>query len=90
MRNSHLMAIAPNASNSSLINVSPSIGPLAGIAFTAQGRSGSFLIKNNHFNRLINKYAEDNNLNSVWVDQQWKMIINDNGSRANSRMVIGA
>ena len=80
MRNSHLMAIAPNASSSSLINVSPSIEPLAGIAFTAQGRSGSFLIKNNHFNRLINKYAEDNNLNSVWVDQQWKIIINDNGS----------
>ncbi|AKO61041.1 ribonucleoside-diphosphate reductase large subunit [Pseudoalteromonas phage H101] len=80
MRNSHLMAIAPNASSSSLINVSPSIEPLAGIAFTAQGRSGSFLIKNNHFNKLINEYAKVNELGSVWIDQQWKIIINDNGS----------
>lgn len=80
MRNSHLMAIAPNASSSSLINVSPSIEPLAGIAFTAQGRSGSFLIKNSHFDKLMSQYATNNGLNDVWINQQWKLIINDNGS----------
>lgn len=80
MRNSHLMAIAPNASSSSLINVSPSIEPFAGIAFTAQGRSGSFLIKNKHFEKLIKSYKDINNKSDLWEQQQWSIIVNDDGS----------
>lgn len=80
MRNSHLLAIAPNASSSSLINVSPSIEPFAGIAFTAQGRTGSFLIKNKHFERVLNEYAYNNDKNDNWVEKQWKSIIDNEGS----------
>ena len=80
MRNSHLMAIAPNASSSSLVNVSPSIEPFAGIAFTAQGRSGSFLIKNQHFDTLITEYAEQNGKPEVWVAEQWNSIVSNDGS----------
>lgn len=80
MRNSHLMAIAPNASSSSLVNVSPSIEPFAGIAFTAQGRSGSFLIKNDHFEKVLNDYADEHNLNDIWKQQQWNSIVNHDGS----------
>ena len=80
MRNSHLMAIAPNASSSSLVNVSPSIEPFAGIAFTAQGRSGSFLIKNKHFEKVIDEYANTNNLDENWKNQQWSSIVNNDGS----------
>lgn len=80
MRNSHLMAIAPNASSSSMVNVSPSIEPFAGIAFTAQGRSGSFLIKNTHFNKVIKSYAESNNKDSNWIDRQWNFIVANEGS----------
>lgn len=80
MRNSHLLAIAPNASSSSLINVSPSIEPFAGIAFTAQGRTGSFLIKNKHFERVLNEYVYNNDKNDNWVEKQWKSIIDNEGS----------
>ncbi|ALM62056.1 ribonucleoside-diphosphate reductase large subunit [Vibrio phage qdvp001] len=83
MRNSHLMAIAPNASSSSLVNVSPSIEPFAGIAFTAQGRSGSFLIKNKHFERLLASYAEDNGLSDTWKEEQWASIVANDGSVQN-------
>ncbi len=80
MRNSHLMAIAPNASSSSMVNVSPSIEPFAGIAFTAQGRSGSFLIKNTHFEKVINTFAEDNGKDQNWKDRQWNTIVANDGS----------
>ncbi len=80
MRNSHLMAIAPNASSSSLVNVSPSIEPFAGIAFTAQGRTGSFLIKNKHFEKVLLSHKEGNNLPDGWEDQQWASIVNNDGS----------
>lgn len=87
MRNSHLMAIAPNASSSSLVNVSPSIEPFAGIAFTAQGRTGSFLIKNKHFEKYLLKYALENNKGDVWIKDQWNKIINDDGSVQNLEWV---
>lgn len=83
MRNSHLMAIAPNASSSSLVNVSPSIEPFAGIAFTAQGRSGSFLIKNKHFSRLMEAYAKSQGKDEAWVKEQWQLIVNSEGSVQN-------
>ncbi|BAV80847.1 putative ribonucleotide reductase of class Ia (aerobic) alpha subunit [Vibrio phage RYC] len=80
MRNSHLMAIAPNASSSSMVNVSPSIEPFAGIAFTAQGRSGSFLIKNTHFERLMDHYAGLWDKDDNWKQRQWNKIVADDGS----------
>ena len=64
MRNAHLFAIAPNASSSSLIGVSPSIEPYAGNAFTAQGRAGSFLIKNPYLEKLLE--SKGKNEESVW------------------------
>lgn len=76
MRNSHLLAIAPNASTSSLVNVSPSIEPWKANIFTATGRAGSFL--------LVNKYLEEElevyNLNTERVRQQ---ILRDEGSVQN-------
>lgn len=66
MRNSHLLAIAPNASTSSLINVSPSIEPWSANAFNAQGRAGSFIIRN----KYLMKYLEEigKNTKEVWAD----------------------
>lgn len=51
IRNSHLLAIAPNASSSDMVGVSPSIEPWAANAFLSEGRAGSFLIKNPHLVR---------------------------------------
>ena len=83
MRNSHLMAIAPNASSSSLIGVSPSIEPFAANAFTSQGRAGAFLIKNKHLDKIMKDYATNNGKSSVWIESQWNKIVNDDGSVQN-------
>lgn len=66
MRNSHLMAIAPNASSSSLVNTSPSAEPWAANAFNASGRAGSFLIKNVYLERLLE--SKGMNTQEVWKD----------------------
>lgn len=73
MRNSHLLAIAPNASSSSMIGVSPSIEPWNANAFNAQGRAGSFLIKNKYLKDVLARYDMDN-------DDVWKSIITNEGS----------
>lgn len=73
MRNSHLFAIAPNASSSSLIDVSPSIEPWSGCAFNAQGRAGNFLIKNKYLEKLL----EEKGFNTPEV---WKSIVETEGS----------
>lgn len=72
-RNSHLIAIAPNASSSSLIGVSPSIEPYAANAFNAQGRAGSFLIKNPHLTKVLEGYGKNDR-------ETWDSIISSNGS----------
>lgn len=68
MRNSHLFAIAPNASSSSLVGASPSIEPWAGCAFNAEGRAGSFLIKNKYLKKLLQVKEQD-------TDEVWSSII---------------
>lgn len=73
MRNSHLFAVAPNASSSSLIDVSPSIEPWSGCAFNAQGRAGNFLIKNKYLEKLL----EEKGFNTPEI---WKSIVETEGS----------
>jgi len=73
MRHSHLIAIAPNASSSSMVGVSPSIEPWNANAFNAQGRAGSFLIKNKYLKRLLAEKGLDNK--EIWHD-----IITNEGS----------
>lgn len=73
MRNSHLFAIAPNASSSSLIDVSPSIEPWSGCAFNAQGRAGNFLIKNKYLEQLLEKKGFN-------ITEIWKSIVENEGS----------
>lgn len=73
MRNAHLLAIAPNASSSSLVGASPSIEPFNANAFNAQGRAGSFLIKNKYLEKILDKHGiNDKNT--------WKSIITSEGS----------
>lgn len=73
MRNSHLLAIAPNASSSSLVGASPSIEPFAANAFASQGRAGSFLIKNKYLEKVLDKYSKND-------ETTWKDIVINNGS----------
>ena len=55
MRNSHLMAIAPNVSTADLLGVSPSIEPWKSNCFASEGRAGVFLVKNPHLEVLADK-----------------------------------
>jgi ribonucleoside-diphosphate reductase alpha chain len=73
MRNSHLFAIAPNASSSSLVGASPSIEPFAGNAFNAEGRAGSFLIKNKYLKKLLETKGQD-------TDEVWSSVVINDGS----------
>jgi ribonucleoside-diphosphate reductase alpha chain len=70
MRNSHLMALAPNASTGSLVGASPSREPWSANVFVSKGRAGLFLIKNKYLKELLAKYDKDTE--EVWLD------INDN------------
>lgn len=64
-RNSHLLAIAPNASSSSLVNTSPSIEPWSANCFNAQGRAGSFLIKNKYLEAVLEALGQ--NTDEIWA-----------------------
>lgn len=73
MRNSHLLAIAPNASSSSIVGASPSIEPWKDNYFVADGRAGAFLIKNKYLEKILQTYEKD-------VPEVWKSIQDNKGS----------
>jgi ribonucleoside-diphosphate reductase alpha chain len=72
-RNSHLMAIAPNASSGVILSTSPSIEPSKANAYTHRTRAGSFLVKNKYLENLLEKHGENNESN-------WTSIITNKGS----------
>lgn len=73
MRNSHLLAVAPNASSSDIVGVSPSVEPFAANVFLSEGRAGSFLVKNRHL---------ENELESLGLNttEMWHKIESNRGS----------
>lgn len=66
MRNSHLMAIAPNASTGSLIGVSPGREPWKANVFVSSGRGGTYIIKNKHLQVVLATLNKDTE--EVWLD----------------------
>lgn len=72
-RNSHLLAIAPNASSGVILSTSPSIEPSKANAYTHRTRAGSFLVKNKYLEELLNQKGENNESN-------WTSIITNKGS----------
>lgn len=71
MRNSHLIAIAPNASSSDFVGTSPSIEPLSSNGFMSEGRAGAFLYKNKWLEKLF--IEKGINTKETWD----KVILND-------------
>jgi ribonucleoside-diphosphate reductase alpha chain len=55
MRNSHLLAIAPNANSAIILDTSPSIEPWKSNAFTHRTRAGSFLQFNKYLQAVLEK-----------------------------------
>lgn len=72
-RNAHLLAIAPNASSASIVGASPSIEPWRDNAFMAEGRAGSFLIKNKYLEKVLENYDKNSS-------ETWKSIRDNDGS----------
>lgn len=72
-RNSHLLAIAPNASSGVILSTSPSIEPSKANAYTHRTRAGSFLVKNRYLEELLSNKGENN-------ESTWTSIITNKGS----------
>ena len=75
-RNSHLLAIAPNANSSIILDTSPSIEPWKSNAFTYRTRAGTFLHKNHYLASLLEKKVP----NSIERQKVWQSIILNEGS----------
>jgi ribonucleoside-diphosphate reductase alpha chain len=82
VRNSHLLAIAPNANSSIIAGTSPSIEPWKSNAYTHRTRVGSYLVKNPHLEKVVKQYSEELDLKDkeLWIKEQWKSIILAEGS----------
>ena len=82
VRNSHLLAIAPNANSSIIAGTSPSIEPWKSNAYTHRTRVGSYLVKNPHLEKVVKQYSEEKELKDkeLWLKEQWKSIILAEGS----------
>lgn len=73
VRNTHLLAVAPNANSSIILGVSPSIEPRASNCYTHKTRVGSYLVKNLYLQKELAKIGLDN-------DDIWHSILANNGS----------
>lgn len=74
-RNAHVLAIAPNANSSILIDTSPSIEPYSGNAFTQKTRIGSYLVTCKYLKKKLAELGKDN-------EEIWNSITTNKGSIA--------
>ena len=72
-RNAHMLAIAPNANSSMIVNTSPSIEPWKANAFTSRTRVGSHLNKNPYLEKVLEDLGKN-------TDEVWSIIITNGGS----------
>lgn len=85
-RNSHLLAIAPNANSGLICGTSPSIEPVRSNAFTQRTRAGAHLVKNPHLEAVLRSHVPTAMLAVIgktedeWVEEQWQSIVLSKGS----------
>jgi ribonucleoside-diphosphate reductase alpha chain len=84
LRNSHLLAIAPNSNNSIILGTSPAIEPVTGNAYTQTTRAGAFLVKNPYFDALLKSKAAELSIAEdrvdSWIEEQWSSVVKASGS----------
>jgi ribonucleoside-diphosphate reductase alpha chain len=68
-----MLAIAPNANSSMIVDTSPSIEPWKANAFTSRTRVGSHLNKNPHLAEVLEVVGKN-------TEEVWSMIITNGGS----------
>jgi len=79
-RNSHLLAVAPNANSGMILGTSPSIEPLKSNAFTHRTRVGAHLIKNKHLEKVMEEHRLRLGKDQDWLAKEWKNVIHHEGS----------
>lgn len=80
-RNAHLLAIAPNANSSILLNTSPSVEPWKSNAYTHSTRAGSYLQFNQYLKARLEAHAQRLGMDSEsWMEEQTRSIILNEGS----------
>lgn len=72
LRNSRLMAVAPNSNSASILNTSPSIEPYFRNVFLQSSRAGTFTVKNENLANVLKKHNMD-------TDEVWKSIQDNEG-----------
>ncbi len=82
VRNTHLLAIAPNADSSIIANTSPSIEPYKSNAYTHRTRAGAHLVKNRYLDNLLTQKSLEINEEDrqTWLNEIWTSIITSDGS----------
>lgn len=73
VRQSHLFAVAPNASSSIILNTSPSIEPYRANVYLEKGVNGTKVHRNKHLEKLLE--SKDKNTQETWTE-----IISNDGS----------
>lgn len=80
LRNGHLLAIAPNANSSLILDTSPSIEPISANIFNHRTRVGSHIVKNRYLDLLLKEKSKEYENSEQWVTEQWKLIMDTKGS----------
>jgi ribonucleoside-diphosphate reductase alpha chain len=73
VRNSHLFAIAPNASSSIILNTSPSVEPLRANVYLEKGINGTRVHRNKYLEKLLDEKGKN-------IEEVWSEIIANDGS----------
>lgn len=74
MRNSRLLAVAPNANSAVILGTSLSVEPSSGNAYSHSTRAGTFLVKNKYLDAIIK--SKD----GIDISQTWQSIVQHSGS----------
>jgi ribonucleoside-diphosphate reductase alpha chain len=73
MRNAHLLAVAPNASTSVILGISPSIETIRSNAYKQSTQTGAFLVKSPSLEKVLARYDQNS-------PEVWKSIVEADGS----------
>jgi len=79
LRNSHLIALAPNSNSSSICNCTAATEPISSNAFNHRTRVGTHFIENKYLDKLIRDKAEDDEQ----AEEIWAQIRVNKGSVQN-------
>lgn len=72
LRNSRLLALAPNANNSDLLDTSPTIEPYFRNVFLKSTKAGNFKVKNRNLEKVLKTYGKD-------TEEVWESIEKNDG-----------